>query len=108
MNVLFIIVFIIVYEIFATIGSVIMSILPNWVVVTMCEVAIGFCASTLTNKIFSKRKISIIALFVCLAYSIIGLIFNIYNNGFNISLLWYNSICCVSVGIGFFSIERLD
>ena len=101
-NVLFIIIFIILYEVFALIGGFIMGILSNWVVFTMCEIAIGFGAAALTKKLFSNKKISEKSLYVCLLLSIIGCVLNIYTNGFSLSLLWYNIIGCVGVYAGLF------
>lgn len=105
MNILFILLFIILYEVFAIAGGFVMAIFPNWVVITMCEVAIGFGTATLVKKIFSKKNISNLSLYVCLLAPIIGCGLNIYTNGFSLSLLWYNLIGCVSVYAGLFELQ---
>ena len=104
-NILFIIVFIVLYELFSIIGGIVMAILPNWVVFTFCLVSIGIGSSYLTKRIFAKKKISNVALYICLLAPIIGTILNIYNNGFDLSTLWYNLIGCGSVFVGLFEID---
>lgn len=105
MNILFCIVFVIMHEIFATIGGVIMALLPNWVVIIMCEVAIGFGASTITKKFFSKKNISSKAMYVCLILTVAACVLNIYSNGFSIPLVAYNIVGCIAVYTGLFDTD---
>lgn len=100
MNILFVIVFIILHEVLATVGAILMGIFHNWIAIIIIECAVGFLSAMITVKIFRKKKISNIAKYVCIAFTIFGCILNLYSSGFGLSLLGYNIVGIIAVYAG--------